>query len=248
LMLIKMPPYLSSNDVANGGLSDSVLFSKGDFRDAASGERLSNSQYIGVTKLRSPVLGSKLWCTSVATFFKHIARVIGGCAEEEVVGTDAGRIVTLVKHEQAIRNRAEGLLVDISRCDETLIVNRQFAIAFRVSRSHPEPAGVGFLNLRPETLSRLFGVISNAAARFVGRVATATRAILNGMPLRRPKRHKETLPAFRTLPWYCFISHAVYSLKVNGVVRLVQVVQHLCGPFVILPQFCAYVPANEVNL
>lgn len=162
----------------------------------------------------------------------HISGVVLFSSKIQMVRTDARRIVAVVKHAQAIWNRANIQLVrDAMRaaCDYMAFrANADRAITLVRRTASPEPAGFRLIDLRPESLLK---------QRFHEGLATSQAAEFTATVFQVAGGHLETLAALLTGAWYFITSHDVHSPKtlVNRLVRLVSVLIALMRAVSILP-------------
>lgn len=102
------------------------------------------------------------------TLLNGITQVVAGRAEEQVIGTNAGRVVTVVAHVESHRDRAVREFVgEAVRPDKATVTvtsgDPKDSVSVRGMGGSPDPARFRFLDLRPET--RFDGRWSGVAVR-----------------------------------------------------------------------------------
>jgi len=86
--------------------------------------------------------------SSSASLRGHIGEVLSLSADKEVIGTDTGRVVTVVQN-RASRSYRSVLQLP---CDAVRSVATERAVSLLCSRTRPQPAPIATLNVLPESI------------------------------------------------------------------------------------------------
>lgn len=197
---------------------------------------------------------------SPTAFSNTIPHVVFLCAEKQVVGSYARRVVTSVKHFLASSKHNSMMKFvgkAVSQLFELLGGHLKDSIPFIVGRTGPNPASVLFVNVPQEQLvsgpdqrervasmATKLGTALLNLIRICGKrtAASFTNASDLGSPeivstgrttsglLASDKRSLTVL----TSAWYFLFGHGVTSLTGCKVSRLVRLRQQTCEPFCIL--------------
>ncbi len=110
---------------------------------------LTNTHAIRMNARRIPVAGQR------AAFDRHVAHVVGIRPQEQMVGTDTGRVVAVMADQQAGWNRAVSQLPGVAMSRNRAMIDLELTIvsAGRISprAAAPDPATVGLFNEVPES-------------------------------------------------------------------------------------------------
>ena len=88
-------------------------------------------------------------------FAASISHVICVGAQEEMIRSDTGGIVTVVKNVETIWNRTEVKFPGKAMSFSHHSIYREFTVPVSSFCTSPEPASIGLLNLRPEAFERV---------------------------------------------------------------------------------------------
>lgn len=167
-----MLPFSAIRDSENMAWSYSELHGEGLIGNAA---RRSLPDFINVSLGQSCIVvpfaarQGRAWAASCLTAFADfIGSVDGGCAEEEVLRSDAGRIVAVVADEHPIRYWPKMQLPREAMCLNNFSVDLEPSISETVVRPFEDPASRSLLHVPPETFLRksvASGVGTSAAAK-----------------------------------------------------------------------------------
>jgi hypothetical protein len=162
-----MAPRMALQDMEDRCLSNAIPLCKCILRNGASRIEAADFTHIIVRQRRStmpftnrssirhtvcPVIIARLG----SAFHSCITNVISESAEEEVIGTNAARRITVVADKQTIRDRAMRQHPRDAMGKKTAARQSERSIAdsgpFR-----PQPAGFGFVHLRPKAINVFWG-------------------------------------------------------------------------------------------
>lgn len=151
--------------------------------------RCTNGQHIRLCQFRLTVprasrrvqIGAHLYWGATAdrpTLPHHVGGIISRGAEEEVIGSDARRVVAPMEHQHPIRDRSIGEFPSNAVGKQDTASNTEPAVSLGVPRCVPRPASIGLLDLRPKP--------SIDRARTPRLYHTGTRAVLKAASLQTP--------------------------------------------------------------
>lgn len=134
-----------------------------------------------------------------SAFRKSVGNVVGLSSKKQMVRPDAARIVTSVKHKQAIRYWSNGQFIRQARCNDVFTTNVHCPVPFVVECACPKPAGSRFIHLAPKA----FGDRSTRASQ----IATWAAKSVSPWPgiVRNARKRLATVLANEHAFWFvCF--------------------------------------------
>jgi hypothetical protein len=156
-----MPPPLATNDQARADGVDTIAATKLGAGDpalvvkAAHFDHLPRRQLGRSAALSAPTNAHRKDGRGVAPLPNHVLRIVFGSAEEQVVRSDARRIITMMADLHPGRDGAARQFVSNPMGHRHLAgTNLDVAVAVLVLRPCPQPTGVGLFDFRPEPISQ----------------------------------------------------------------------------------------------
>ena len=143
------------DDFADGGLYDVKTFGNGHLCQSTS---MESADFYGLTggEFCGPGSLAGRANDTLASLAPHIGKVVCAGAGEEVVGSDAWRVITVVTDHETRWDGAIAQFPGDSVSDKPSLIPHEAAIAGVVSIPDPEPTSFGLMYLSPETADMFF--------------------------------------------------------------------------------------------
>lgn len=152
-----MCPSLSCADEVDGFPVDSCLPRYGMLWESFLQEA-SHFFYLNFRILRHVVFGSSSDRRSDVIsppFRHHILNVVLAGSKEEMIGTNTRRVVAVMEHPQAVRDRAVRYLPRKPVCYVVGLLKSHLPISMRVSGRSPKPTFTRLIDFAPEGLVKI---------------------------------------------------------------------------------------------
>jgi hypothetical protein len=146
---LQMLPIYSDDSVAHGLDVNAIALCKGNHRRAGSIGSAGLYDLVSRQEGASIQVAFGLSSSSLCLLVAHIIQM---CPKEQVIRTDAQRVIAMVQDVSAGWNAAVYQYPCDARCWEGLSIEAKSPVAICILRGCPDPAGLGLGDLVPEPL------------------------------------------------------------------------------------------------